>query len=142
MRGVIDTNVLISALFWGGRPREIVDLAASGRFQTITSPELLLELEGVLTRAFDVPEDWVTLVLRDLLSYAEVVAPGEDSQPASSDLPPGADALRDLDDLIVIAAALAGRADHIITGDGDLLSLSPIQDIYVLTPAQFLEVLE
>ncbi len=47
--------------------------------------------------------------------------------------------LRDPDDLKVIAAALAASADHIVTGDADLLSLSPIQDICILAPAQFLE---
>jgi putative PIN family toxin of toxin-antitoxin system len=139
MRAVIDTNVLISALFWGGRPREVIDLAVSGRFQAITSAELLLELEDVLTGAFDLPQDRAGLILRDVLSYAEVVTPVDDSQQVFRKLPPEAAALRDPDDLKVIATALAARADHIVTGDADLLSLSPIQDIRILTPAQFLE---
>ena len=139
MRAVIDTNVLISALFWGGRPRQVVDLAVSGRFQAITSAELLLELEDVLTGAFDVSLDKVDLILRDVLSYAEVVTPGDDSQQVFRELPLEVAALRDPDDLKVIATALAARADHIVTGDADLLSLSPIQDIRVLTPAQFRE---
>jgi len=141
MRAVIDTNVLVSALFWGGRPREVVDLAASGRFQAITSPELLLELEDVLTRAFDVPEDRATLVLRDVLAYAEVATPADDSLERSGELPREAADLRDPDDFKVIDAALVAQADYIITGDADLLSVTPIQTIHVLTPAQFLEVL-
>ena len=48
IRAVIDTNVLISALFWGGAPRRVVDLASSGRFRALTSLELLAELEDVL----------------------------------------------------------------------------------------------
>ncbi|HUU55000.1 MAG TPA: putative toxin-antitoxin system toxin component, PIN family [Armatimonadota bacterium] len=141
MRAVIDTNILISALFWGGRPREVIDFAVSGRFQAITSAELLLELEDVLTGAFDLPEDRAALVLRDVLSYAEVVALTGNSQQAFGELPHEAAALRDPDDLKVIATALAARADHIITGDTDLLSLHPIQNILILTPAQFLEAL-
>lgn len=141
MRAVLDTNILISALFWGGRPREVIDLAVSGRFQAITSAELLLELENVLTGDFDLSEDRAALVLRDVLSYAEVVTTREDSHQAFGELPHGAAAIRDLDDLEVIAAALAARADHIITGDADLLSLNPLQHIQILTPAQFLDVL-
>ena len=141
MRAVIDTNVLISALFWGGRPRKVIDLAVSGRFQAITSAELVLELEDVLTGVFDLSQERVALVLRDVLSYAEVVTPVDDSQQVFRELPSEADTLRDPDDLKVIATAVAALADHIVTGDADLLSLNPIQNIRILTPAQFLEAL-
>jgi len=67
MRVVLDTNVLISALFWGGQPRRLVDLAIAGRIQAITSPELLGELERVLAEDFEVPQDKVEFVLRDVL---------------------------------------------------------------------------
>ena len=128
MRAVVDTNVFISGLFWGGRPRRVMDLAAAGRFQALTSAELLLELEDVLTEDFEVPQERVDLVLRDVLSYAEMIVPGEEPSVA----------VRDVDDVKVIACAIAGRADCIITGDRDLLSLGDVQGISVLTPAQFL----
>ena len=129
MRAVLDTNVLISALFWGGTPRQVVDLAASGRFQAVTSPELLAELTAVLAEDFDVPQDKLDLVLRDVLSYAEVVAVLE--EPA---IP-----VRDLADVKVLACALAGRADCIVTGDRDLLALPPLPEVRILTPRAFLD---
>ena len=128
MRAVVDTNVFISGLFWGGRPRRVMDLAAAGRFHALTSAELLLELEDVLTEDFEVPQERVDLVLRDVLSYAEMIVPG--GEPSI--------AVRDVDDVKVIACAIAGRADCIITGDRDLLSLGDVQGISVLTPEQFL----
>ena len=128
MRAVVDTNVFISGLFWGGRPRRVMDLAAAGRFQALTSAELLLELEDVLTEDFEVPQERVDLVLRDVLSYAEMIVPG--GEPSI--------AVRDVDDVKVIACAIAGRADCIITGDRDLLSLGDVQGISVLTPEEFL----
>jgi len=129
MRVVVDTNVFISGLFWGGRPRRVMDLAAAGRFQALTSVELLLELENVLTEDFGVPQEQVDRVLRDVLSYAEMIVPGEEiSVP-----------VRDADDVKVIACAIAGGADCIITGDRDLLSLGDIRGITVFTPAQFLQ---
>lgn len=130
MRAVIDTNVLISALFWGGQPRRVVDLAAAGRFQAVTSPELLVELEGVLAGDFGVPQDRVDLVLRDILSYAEVVAPTQEL----------AVAVRDPSDIKVIACAVAGRADFIVTGDRDLLALGEPQGIRFVAVREFLKV--
>jgi putative PIN family toxin of toxin-antitoxin system len=129
MRAVIDTNIIVSALFWGGRPRRVVDLAAAGRFHALTSAELLVELEDVLADDFAVPQERIDLILRDVLSYAEVVAPVEDV-----DAP-----VRDLADLKVIACAVGGRADAIVTGDADLLSLGRVLDIRILGVAAFLE---
>jgi len=130
MRAVLDTNVIISALFWGGGPRRVVDLAASGRFQAITSPELLAELEDVLAEDFEVPQERVELILRDVLSWAEVAGPTEQVV-----LP-----VRDLADVKVVACAVAGRADCIVTGDRDLLSLGEVQGIRMMTVRAFLDV--
>jgi predicted nucleic acid-binding protein len=38
MKIVIDTNIYISAIFWGGKPREVVDLGRSGEILIFTSP--------------------------------------------------------------------------------------------------------
>ena len=46
---------------------------------------------------------------------------------------------RDPDDDKLLETALMGNADCLVTGDGDLLAMSPIHDIPVLTPAEFLE---
>jgi len=129
MRAVIDTNVLISALFWGGAPRRVVDLAANGRFQAITSPDMLAELEDVLAGDFAVPQERLDSVLRDILSYAEVVV-----AEAEVDVE-----VRDAADVKVIACALAGRADCIVTGDMDLLDLGSVRGIHVLSVRQFVD---
>jgi putative PIN family toxin of toxin-antitoxin system len=129
MRAVIDTNVIISALFWGGRPRRVVDLASAGRFQAITSGELLLELEDVLAEDFAVPQDRIDLILRDVLSYAELVVPLE-----KVDVP-----VRDAADIKVVACAVAGRADFIVTGDSDLLALGQVGTVHIVGVAAFLQ---
>jgi len=130
MRAVIDTNVLISALFWGGQPRRVVDLAAAGRFQTITSPELLLELEEVLAEDFEIPQERVEMILRDVLSFSELIAPIEEIQ-----VP-----VRDQADVKVITCAMAGRADFIVTGDRDLLVLGKVHGVRILSASPFLQV--
>ncbi|MGD8240835.1 MAG: putative toxin-antitoxin system toxin component, PIN family [Armatimonadota bacterium] len=129
MRVVIDTNVLISALFWGGAPRRVVDLAASGPFQAVTSPEMLAQLEGVLAEDFDVPQDRLDSILRDVLSYAELVVADPEVEID----------IRDPGDVKVIGCALAGRADWIVTGDNDLLDLGSAQGVVITTVGEFLQ---
>ena len=50
MNIVLDTNTVISGLFWKGAPRQVLDLARSGTFTLFTSPDLLAELGKVLER--------------------------------------------------------------------------------------------
>jgi len=50
MRAVLDTNVVVSALIWGGNPLALLEAAAEGRIELFTSPVLLAELETVLRR--------------------------------------------------------------------------------------------
>ena len=131
MRAVVDTNVLISALFWGGVPRRVVDLAAAHVFATVTSADLLAELQVVLIDDFGVPAARAEEVLRDVLSYAEVVAVDV--------LPRGV--VRDKGDEKVLSCALSGRADFIVTGDRDPLVLDRCVNADILTPREFLALL-
>jgi putative PIN family toxin of toxin-antitoxin system len=125
---VLDTNVLISSLFFGGNPRRVVDLAAAGRFQAVSSIALLAELETVLLEDFRVPAERVEEIIRDALSFC-VIAP---------EMPDFTANVRDLGDVKVLACAVGGEADYIVTGDRDLLALGRWEDISILTPEQFL----
>ena len=133
MRVVLDTNVLVSSLLWGGAPEKAADLAAAGRFQAITSPDLLVELAEALSK-LGLPAADVVFAVVDLLSYAEVVQPTG-----------GAGALdthvRDPSDAKVLACALAGRAAYVVTGDKDLLVLDRTCGVRIVTPRAFVEML-
>ena len=50
MRVVLDTNIVISALLWGGLPYRLLQLAVAGEIEVLTSPALLAELAEVLER--------------------------------------------------------------------------------------------
>ncbi len=50
MKIVLDTNTIISGIFWKGAPRQVLDLACSGNLTLFTNPELLIELTNVLGR--------------------------------------------------------------------------------------------
>jgi putative PIN family toxin of toxin-antitoxin system len=48
LKAVLDTNILISSLFWKGPSRHIVDWAIANKIKSVTSPEILEEVEAVL----------------------------------------------------------------------------------------------
>lgn len=128
LRAVLDTNVLISSLFFGGNPRRVIDMAIIGRFQAVSSIPLVAELEIVLAVDFQLPSERVEEAVRDVMSFAQIVA----------ELPQFHAEVRDLKDVKVLACASAGEADCIVTGDRDLLALKKWGGVAILTPAQFL----
>ena len=130
-RVVFDTNVLISSLFWKGPSRDIVDLAIAHKIKSITSQEILEELEAVLYEDFqDIPYKRIEEIVRDVLSYSEVATIDEITVKG----------LRDFKDAKIIATAKSAKADYIVTGDKDLLVLNEVKNIRIVNPRAFLEI--
>lgn len=134
MRAVVDTNVLLSALLWGGPPRALLEHARSGTITLITSPTLLAELARVMERPkfhkiLQRTETSTTQALAELRFLAEVIDPPDLAHPIC----------RDKDDDAVLALALAAQTDMVISGDDDLLALNPFESIPILSPAQALQ---
>ena len=130
MRVVFDTNVLYSAIAAKGFCEEVLDETA-GHCVTVWSHSLKNELESLLARRHKIgPATQATLT-----GYADLCEFVEPQQ-----LP--ARVCRDEDDDVVLATALAGKADMIVTGDDDLLVLKKFRGIRILSPRQFLEFLE
>lgn len=130
-RVVLDTNVLISAVLQPkGPPRAAIDaVRATGGVLIFTDPTFD-ELRTRLDRPkFDryVSREGRALFLAQLDAVSEWVA-----------ITGARMACRDPDDDKLLETALAGAADCLITGDRDLLVMSPFHDIPILTPADFL----
>jgi uncharacterized protein len=136
MRVVADTNTVISALFWSGAPRHLLDAARAGSIQLFTSAELLAELEEVLQRErFAQRLPVVDLSAKDLvLGYAALAALVEPAPFAPF-------VLDDPDDDAVLACAVAARANAIVSGDSHLLRLDAFEEIPILTAPQLLHAL-
>ena len=126
MRVVFDTNVLISALVYGGLPRDLLTRVFRGELTLITSVVLMDELEEVLIVRFAHDAPLARTVRAEIELLAEVVDVSAVERVA-----------RDVDDDAVLAAAIAGEASAIVTGDRDLLVLVEHHGIRIVTPREF-----
>ncbi len=138
MRFVLDTNLLVSGVIAAGLPRRLVDGAKAGEFELCTSEVLLAELLDVLSRskfAARLSQAGLTPqgIVDDLRRIAVIVSPTDTPRVVPTDP----------DDDHVIAAALAGAADLIASGDKrDILPMGSYQGIEIVTARVAAERLE
>ncbi len=123
MRLVLDTNVVASAILWGGLPHRLLQAARERRIDLFTSTPLLAELTDILgRRKFEKKIAAAKLSIDQLVDgYAQlamIVRP----TPVPRLAP-------DPDDDVVIGTALAARAEFIVTGDRSLRSLREYQGV-------------
>lgn len=130
MRAVLDTNVTLSALLWGGPPERLIEVAGEGGLELFASDALLAELAAILSRqmfAAKLVEKGVSG--RELVArYSQIARIVEPAQIASV-------VRRDPPDDAVLACALAAQADFVVSGDNDLLNLKHFQRIPILDAA-------
>jgi putative PIN family toxin of toxin-antitoxin system len=129
MRVVVDTNIIVSSLRFGGVPRQVLEAFTRGEYSGFTSRTAMEETEEVLQRKFKVsPAEWILIseVLREML----VVVPTPDL--------PNVSELRDKRDLHVLSAAEQCSADFIVSGDKDLLTLGQYKGVHIITASDFL----
>ena len=128
MRVFLDTNVLAAAFATRGLCADLVRYVLA-EHQLITGEVVLRELRDVLASRFKLPAGTIRDIL-DLLQSQEVVA--KPKKPASMPA-------RDADDTWILASAIEGRADVLITGDHDLLDIADAVPLPILSPRGFWE---
>ena len=131
MRAVLDTNILISALLFTGISAELVPLWKRDAITVLLSRAILEEYLRVLSYPkFQLSEAEIKgLIEEDLLPHVEVVKPTRHLRVVH----------RDPSDDKFFECAVAGKAEVIISGDKDLLSIGTYRRIRIQTPAQFLD---
>ena len=125
---VADSNVFISALVFGGRPRRILELAEAGTFSLVVCPHLRDEVEEVLIRKFGWPPGYARIACQPLWAISHQVRPKVHVKVAV-----------DPDDDRILECAIEAQADIIVTGDRDLLRLGTFRSVAIMTPAAFLQ---
>lgn len=125
MRVVYDTNVLATMLSRRDEILRLKQAVASGRVTLVTSLFILNELETVLAEKFGLTKQGAKSRTRLLGHVAEVVKPLRVEK-----------VVRDPDDDFIVATAIAGQAQYIVTLDKDLLELKTHKGISNITPTQ------
>lgn len=137
MRIVLDTNVIVSGLIAErGNPGRLLDAVRRGHVELVTAPIQVDEIADVLAR----PQiaERLTEGARDQLAHlfndiAEVI----------TDALPVVSTSADPDDNLILAIALAGHVDLIVSGDKKhMVNLGDIEGIPILSPASAIKRLE
>ena len=120
---LLDTNIIISALVFGGKPREVLNRVKRFEIEAIISPQLLSELSEVLVKKFGFSKEKIQLTESLIKKCFRQVYPSQEFN-----------VVKDKDDNRVLEAACEGKCNVIITGDKELLELAHFQDIEIITP--------
>jgi putative PIN family toxin of toxin-antitoxin system len=134
---VIDTNLFVSALVAGGKPLAVLETVRNGISHLLVTEEILDEMERILRRPKFAPyflkrgtEPQTFIQMYTALAQVVIPVKVEDCL------------LDDPKDIMFIECAVAGAATIIVSGDHHLLKLGRCRDVAILTPAQFLNMLQ
>ncbi len=132
LRLVIDTNVLISS-FFGGNPKEVIDLWRRGRAVLCLTQEVLEEYLRVMARLPIAPETQSKLVaILQEKRNIELVTPSRHHAVIHEDA----------EDDKFIDCAVEAKADYIISGDEHLLRVKGYRSIPIYSPKEFLQLIK
>jgi len=128
---VLDTNVLISGIFFGGTPRAVLDLWAAGRFELMISPSMVDEYVRTCDRLGASHQDLeYQSILASLIGHSTLVPDTTESEPITADPD---------DDKFMLCARGSGAI--VVSGDQHLLDVSGWQGVQVMKPRAFLDFL-
>lgn len=125
---LLDTNILISAIAYGGKPAQLLYYVLEEKITAITSPVLLSELKEVLNKKFPLREADFKLTVKNIEEIFKIAHPKMNIN-----------ILKDDDDNRVLEAAIEGKCNYIATGDKELLDLGSFKEIRIVTADKFLK---
>ena len=130
IKAILDTNVVISAIIFGGKPRRVLNLAIEGKISLFFSEPMFEEIRKILGgRKFRFTASQLLAVERELEAISGTVYPDKSIKIVKDDP----------DDDVFIECALAADADYIVSGDKHLLDLKRYGNIKIVNAAEFIE---
>jgi len=129
LKVVFDTNIYISAISYGGKPREGMELARKGLFRLFVSTEILEELEEELTEPpFNISKRDIKKILSGIKKYVKIIKPTT-----------RVNICRDVKDNMLLNCAIDSMSRYLVTGDKDLLVIEKIKNIDIVSISHFME---
>lgn len=129
MRVVLDTNIYISAILFGGMAEKVLEALSQREALIFISPFIVREIRDVLKRKFGWDQTRIAFVLENLQERTLFIRPTVDVHAI----------VTKEDDNQILACALAAKVDILISGDRKhILSLKTFQGIKILSPREFL----
>lgn len=132
IKAVLDTNILISALFWRGAPHKIFLKLLQGEFLNFISLEILEELKTKLSLKFKLPDAKVNEFLEIVVFSSKVVESKEKLLVVK----------KDSSDNKIIECAKEAFASFIVSGDKHLLDMKGYNGIKIISPDIFLKAIK
>ena len=127
-RLVLDSNILISALFWKGNERVLFEKCKCGEHTSIISKSIIREVESVLQKKFLVPEDKIKAFIQRIIMMSDLVFISDSLKVIDEDPK----------DNMVLETAIIGKAEFIVTGDNHLLKIKQYSGVKILNTSVFL----
>ena len=128
MKVFIDTNVLISAYYFKGNERRLLQLIVENKIRGIISPNIILELKNIMINKFKEDKEDTEKFVEKLLSVMDLIS----------------DYKLDIDikhekDKTIIGSAVISDCDYLITGDNDILELRKYNKLKIMNASKFLK---
>ena len=129
MRIVIDTNVVASAMFFGGKPKELLEMLMRHRVDAYATPEIIAEYQETCDELVSrYPTKPIRLPLNQIISACTIIETHSEIA-----------VCRDPDDDKFIECAVDAQCVYIVSGDKDLLAVEEYEGIKIVTVTDFLD---
>ena len=129
MKIVIDTNVLISGVFFGGFPRKVLNAVITEKITACATTEIINEYEEIIQEMIDRKQGHINKnILQPLVQLMHIIKPVSNIKIS-----------RDSDDDKFIGCAIDAHALYIVSGDKDLLVIKEYENIQIITAKEFCE---
>lgn len=129
MKLVVDTNIFISGIFWGGNPLKLLELWRDGQFSLYVTSDILNEYLRVISKIGQNKPELIREWIDYICSNVQIVEKKEKISLSSDPF----------DDMF-LECAVSADVDFIISGDEDLLTLKRISEIPIITISEFLRI--
>ena len=130
MKVVLDTNIVISAIVFGGLPEQILKKVRQKEIIAVSSLSLIAELIDILSKKFGFPKNKLKLIEKKIKKISMIVYPDKTIN-----------VLEDEPDNRVLEAGFEGEAEYIVTGDKDLLRFGEYKGIKIVTAKIFFDII-